>query len=277
MKKIVYRVKSLVDQEEIYTESFSNSEKIKITIIINHGMGGDSNTTIPFIKEILQRIPNAQCINYDIRGHGFSPRNFPKSNTIEKVFALDLQSICQHYQVKKPVFIGHSLGGLICQEYVNQALQPTPLSTVLLSSFPQFPLPNLGRKFWTGFLSRKRENNIKPKKRSVDDHFRFYQSFDYSIFRIISDINHTGVGDFLLMYLSICGWKNMHPELLDKQENLYIFGEKDLVIWPTVQKRFCQNFTHIKQYEILSNHNSIFNAPQKVAQIIAEKTEELST
>ena len=271
MLKKIARVISVIDQQEIYTESYANSKNVQHSFVISHGMGGDSNATIPFIQEVLKRIPNTRCITYDIRGHGYSPRNFANFETIEEILTLDLQSICQHYQVSKPIFIGHSLGGLICQEYVNQRLLPAPQSLILLSSFPYFPLPNLGRKFWMKMLSGKKNNQRKPTKRSVDDHFRFYQSFDYSLGRIISDIQHTSIRDFLLMYLSLCGWKNKHPQLLDKQGNLYIYGKNDLVILPTIQKRFCQNFTQIKLFQISSNHNSIFNSPGKIVEIIVPK------
>lgn len=271
MKKIARRVRSLVDQEEIYTESFTNSNHIKQTVVISHGMGGDSNATVPFIEELLQLIPHLRCITYDIRGHGYSTRKFPKIDSVMGLLARDLRSICLDYSLKEPVFIGHSLGGIICQEYLVENLQPFPQAIYLLSSATKFPIPSLGTRPWSKLLTKISKSSTIPQKRTVAQHKKYLKSFDYHVGRLYSDFKSVGVHDYLLLYLLIINWENKMPQLIDKSENLYLIGTRDLVFLPRFQHSQLRQLDNIERCEISENHTTILNSSKKVAEIIAQK------
>ncbi|MFD2287271.1 alpha/beta fold hydrolase [Pedobacter petrophilus] len=87
-------------------------------------------------------------ISIDLPGHGSSPdgRDFSI-----KALALDLNHILTQLNIQQPVLHGHSLGGMICQEYCKQNYLPAPKAIILqhcgytnpLETMPFGPIPSL--------------------------------------------------------------------------------------------------------------------------------------
>ncbi len=69
-----------------------------------------------------------QLICIDLPGHGLSPEGRDFSI---KALALDLNHILTQLNIQHPVLHGHSLGGMICQEYCRQNYLPVPKAIIL--------------------------------------------------------------------------------------------------------------------------------------------------
>ncbi|STX40756.1 alpha/beta hydrolase [Legionella donaldsonii] len=103
------------------------------TFIFVHGGGADTSHLAPQFNFFSAY---GTAINIDLRGYGKSdkPRKY---GTIEQ-YAEDIAHLCQHLDIKNPILIGHSMGGMVAVEFA--AKYPLlPLAIVLISSGVLFP------------------------------------------------------------------------------------------------------------------------------------------
>lgn len=258
------------DNEPLYTEIFQNSKNNKYDFVVLHGLGGDSNATLLLIESLLKKIPHLRCITYDLRGHGYSSKKWPaKENNLETVGAKDLAFICDFFKIKKPIFICHSLSSIILQEYILQKCQPFPQYSFLMSAPLKIAPISISRKFW--FKIYKKTNFLfkTHKKRSLKHHLKNKDTFDLSLYRIIDDIRHMGLINFLLMYFSLFGWKNDNLESLNKNNVFFCCGSKDILLIEKKQRQLLIDVKNIQIKSFNSNHHQIFtNNYEEVSDLV---------
>ncbi|NJN46611.1 MAG: alpha/beta hydrolase [Candidatus Competibacteraceae bacterium] len=84
-------------------------------IVFLHGWTSSHQEWLPYGKA-LGDCHQVYC--WDARGHGASPAQ--DAPTIERM-ARDLQQLIAHYDLHKPVLMGHSMGALTVWEYIRQS------------------------------------------------------------------------------------------------------------------------------------------------------------
>jgi len=92
----------------------SNSIENKKTIVFIHGIASTSET---FINQIKLFKKDFSIISIDIPGYGKSPKI--KNTTISN-YAYSIHKFLISKNIKKPILIGHSLGGMIVQEIITK-------------------------------------------------------------------------------------------------------------------------------------------------------------
>lgn len=255
-------------------EPVKKPSKNKLDIIFVHGMGGDSNALIPLISELHNHNPEHNIIAYDLRGGGLSTKKIPaEAKNLISVHANDLYNLCTNLNIKNPILIGHCFGGMVVQEYSNQKFSITPRQSIIVNSSLHLPFSFIASEFWLKILRfYHSKTDIKPKKRTIEQYLNFAQSHDYSLFRIMGDaINLGGITSFCLFYLSFLGWKNSSPSNINKPENIFIYGKKDVVLPLFFQKKHFPKIDKCKKIIIDSNHISPLSDFKKLAKIISQE------
>ena len=84
-------------------------------IVLVHGWTCDHSYFEPQRKHLSKR---HRVITVDLRGHGRSDK--PKQEYSISGFADDIAWLCEQLKVKKPVVIGHSMGGMIALEVASR-------------------------------------------------------------------------------------------------------------------------------------------------------------
>lgn len=258
---------SSFDGENIFVTSEQNSSQPLSEFVFVHGMAGDAEAYHQLSTLLLANIPNTIIHRYDLRGHGFSSYRFPQSDkSVYDVLSKDLDSLYEKLHLKSPILLGQSMAGLIIQNFINLYPSKKIAGVILISStFSLFNL-SLAPQFWYGQLSQwSQKLPWQQRRRQSQDHLHFKGSWDYSPPRLATDIYFTRLSKYILLWLTVFGWKNQHIQVLNAPTTLYISGTQDLVIPPFVQK---QNKVHIpkaKYEELPTNHNAIVNNPEMLA------------
>ena len=92
----------------------SNSVENNKTIVFIHGIASTSET---FTNQIKVFKKDFNIIAVDIPGYGKSPKI--KNTTISN-YASSIHKFLISKNIKKPILIGHSLGGMIVQEIITK-------------------------------------------------------------------------------------------------------------------------------------------------------------
>ncbi len=93
------------DGVKLFFEEAGSGER---PILLVHGWTCDHTYMAPQFEHFRRA---HRVIAVDLRGHGQSDK--PKQNYTMAAFANDLAWLCGQLQVKKPIVIGHSMGGVI--------------------------------------------------------------------------------------------------------------------------------------------------------------------
>jgi pimeloyl-ACP methyl ester carboxylesterase len=101
-------------------------------ILLVHGWCCDHTYFLPQFEYFC---PNHRVVAVDLRGHGQSDK--PHQNYTMAAFADDLAWFCGQTNVKKPVVIGHSMGGLIATQLAAQS--PDLPSAIIAIDTPLLP------------------------------------------------------------------------------------------------------------------------------------------
>lgn len=87
------------------------------SVVFLHGAGVDQHMFDPQVEALIKA--GYRTVTWDMRGHGQSmlaPRKrFTIADTLD-----DLHALITQLELKKPILIGHSLGGNLAQAYVKQ-------------------------------------------------------------------------------------------------------------------------------------------------------------
>lgn len=106
-------------------------------VVCVHGLGGSSNTWTPLIPALQ----GYQVIRIDLPGSGRSlVSDVPVS--IESM-VVAVASVCQHLEVNEAIFLGHSMGSIICQ---HLAVTHSRLVRGLVLFGPLLCPPDAGRE-----------------------------------------------------------------------------------------------------------------------------------
>ena len=107
-----------------YEDSSSNLPPI----LFVHGWGCDHTFLAPQVKHFSK---SHRAIAVDLRGHGKS--DAPHEEYSMSSFADDLAFLCEELFLKKPVVVGHSMGGNVALEFAAR-YPDLPSSVVLIDS-----------------------------------------------------------------------------------------------------------------------------------------------
>lgn len=264
------------DGETIRYHLYNQAQSKGKPIIIIHGLGGDVLLLDSFIKKLAQQNPHTQIIAYYLRGHGPSSHSFPpKEPTIESVYVKDLNQLIQFFKLTDNSFIllGHSLGGIIIQEYLNQPSNIKPAKVFLLCSTTQIFGSTILRKLLYKIIQLKQ--NLFPyqvelwSEKGTEFYEKFATNWDIDLFRLKHDISLVGnFFDWLLLLGAFHGWRNKHLQTINHSHCYYIYGKKDIIVPKVLQHRQLATLNTITKIEIKSGHIAPITNPNDTATII---------
>ncbi|MCK4522499.1 MAG: alpha/beta hydrolase [Nanoarchaeota archaeon] len=159
------------DAEIYYKHSQPNS--IDSTLVFLHGT--TVNHTV--FKESMDYFKNKGygIIAIDQRGDGNS---LPKSSDIDFYsldnYTKDLESVIEKEEVKEPIIVGHSMGGLVAAEYASRNKKNIKSLVLIETSYNFKKTLTLGgkffflfsksfRKYFTHLNNKARKKGIKPE------------------------------------------------------------------------------------------------------------------
>ena len=133
---------------ETFYEIYGQGE----SLILIHGLSGDSgawSTFIPYIKD------HFQVITFDVRGSGqtkFDGKAFSISDLAD-----DVASLLEYLNIKNAYIVGHSMGGVIAQDFAARYSNYTKQLVILHSRIK----PNLiSQRFWEGVIHLRKKYKI---------------------------------------------------------------------------------------------------------------------
>ena len=80
-------------------------------ILILHGLFGSLDNWLSIAKELSKYI---QVHIIDLRNHG---KSFHEKNHSYELMSFDLYNYINHFKIKKPIILGHSMGGKVAMSY----------------------------------------------------------------------------------------------------------------------------------------------------------------
>jgi pimeloyl-ACP methyl ester carboxylesterase len=257
---------SSADQEPLFVKIEANAQKVTQTLFFIHGIGGDHSAYQGIIERLTQTLPRTRFVSYDLRGHGRSSRIFTHHYpSLEAAHLSDLQTLITEYLEGKLILVGQSLGSLVIQEYLREHRQPLPLKTFFICSSLQSPPLSFNRQWWFKQWQH-RPRPVQPQQiRTFDDHLSFANSSDYHLKRVISDINSTTLYSWFMHWVSILGWSNPEPEMLNQPHHTFIHGKRDYIIFPFLRKRIVTKLPAAKHLVLDVNHNCLAGGADQIA------------
>jgi len=111
-------------------------------VVCVHGLGGTSNTWTP----LMPALQGHRIIRIDLPGSGRSVRYTAELSIKDMVDAVE--TVCRHLDVSEAVFLGHSMGTIVCQHIATR--KPSLVKSLALFG-PLLCPPDAGRP---GILAR---------------------------------------------------------------------------------------------------------------------------
>lgn len=253
------------DGAKIYYELTDGAEDLP-TLLFIHGLGGDL-TAWDEVRSYFQQKGYA-TIALDLRGHGLSQRSTEKDFYSFGNFAQDIVALREHEKLKNVVVIGHSFGGIIALilegKYKMKARGLVLVDTGYKSPDTSQPgVDSMLIQFFIRLVSRLRLNI------GISGHvdFRKYVGTgDYDKRRILSDILHTSLETYLLIFSNVLQFDG---EKLLKEiaiPTLIVEGEEDSVV-PVGVSKMLHKKIKTSQLEIIpgANHIIVLNNPVELS------------
>lgn len=198
------------------------------TIVFVHGVSGSSSAWLPYEKD-LESICN--ILSFDLRGHGKSekPRTYEEYKIED--FVEDLHSLIEHLQIRKFVFVGHSMGCFVILAYLRK-YQEKVLKVVFLA--PNFS----GNKmlsarmlipFFSAGVALFKKIPFSVRRGTHIDYSLYPNSSDWNIPRTVADMRNTTLRVYLY---TTKHWYNFDVEdFLEKIHipTLIVHGKKDTI------------------------------------------------
>lgn len=258
------------DGEKIAYKVHYQPDNPRDSIIIVHGFGGDVAFLEDLTRELKKKNNKKQIVSLVLRGHSFSSKIFPHNEEyLEVVHAKDLHFLINHLKTNYPILIGHSLGGIVIQSYLNQKLLPKPKKVFFICSTTQMMGINILRKNFYKILSHipNGNNHFKTKNKLFYDQFK--NGWDIDFRRFLHDTNVIGsLFLWFLHFLSIHGWHNNDIKQLDNKHYYYIFGKNDIIIPSFKQYLSLKDLNKLNKIEINSGHISPITDHEELAKLI---------
>jgi len=261
------------DGEHLFVSERSNSDNPTKTYILLSGLGGCSTSWHWFINNLLSLRPDTCCVAVDLRGHGLSSHCFPKlSGNILSIYVEDLRMLLSQYERldrENIILVAHSFGSLILQEYFATYPTNTFGRVILLAS----PI-NIGvSKFpgaYTALSVWSKNDHAGRLHISLADHLKFKNTRDLYLPRLLNDMTAIGKGTYILLWLSLLGWKSPRPQALNQPNTHFVLGSKDIYVTAKKRKRIQKIFPRAQQHLLDSGHNMVVNIPKTISDLLAQ-------
>lgn len=268
---------SSFDGEKLWYCFWKNSDQPTHFFILLHGLTGDAEAYTEVTHSLLAQLPDSAVVAVDLRGHGHSSYSFPPAHNLYQLYAQDLDCLITQLPFKRPILVGQSMAGSIIQEYVVQYGWSKVGGVVLISSSLQLPRLLFTAEKWYQLLAANLANiQFSKRRRQLNDHLMFKNSFDYSVKRIATDVHFSHLKKYLWLWLAVFGWKNEKISLFNTKKVALVAGKYDLVIPAFTQRKNHLKIPAAQYFELPSNHNAIVNVPELVSKMLVEFTRQLS-
>ncbi len=238
-------------------------------LIFLHGLGGDLTGWKKERGYFSKK--GFSTIAMDLRGHGLSERRENKNFYKFENFAKDVESLIRQEKITDAVIIGHCLGGIISMYFQAQFPNQSKALVLIDTSYkPAF----FGKNFIPKVLMNKMIDLLltvssikKASGHEKDD--QFVGTNDIDLRRLLSDILHTSLKSYLLVFKSMV---NLDAEDILKKilvPTLVIEGSKDTIFPPNLaedlSKRIKKSYL---QFVEGANHIIVLNNPYDLEQSI---------
>ncbi len=97
---------------QLYFQKYGNGKPL----VLLHGLFGSSDNWVSFARKLSELLPY-EVYTVDIRNHGRSPHHHSFSM---EALVEDLNDFFKQNNIKSPVLMGHSLGGKVILNYLNE-------------------------------------------------------------------------------------------------------------------------------------------------------------
>lgn len=111
---------------DIFVKTVGTGER---SIVLLHGIGSGGMSWLPVINDLAV---DYRLILPDLRGHGQS--GHPDSGYLLEDYADDLEWIVAHFNLERPILVGHSLGGLTAVTWAKR--HPDAALAIVLEDMP---------------------------------------------------------------------------------------------------------------------------------------------
>lgn len=234
---------------------YSITRKSKRFLVFIHGLGG--NLVVWRKQRAFFHGKNISTLAIDLRGHGYSdkPDSF-ESYSFENL-AKDISFIIKKERIKNFVIVSHCFGGPVALTF-SKLFPKLPKAYVLMNTTYKSP-PELktilSNKYIKKFMNIILLSYYKGKKSHLDDNI-FAKTWDWSIFRINSDIQKTSLKSYVYLLESFSQFNAAKSVRTIKKPMLIIHGGDDSVI----NKRFAIELNKLvknSKLNIVPNGNHI--------------------
>ncbi len=255
-----------VDGARIYYEVERIGDKC---IVFLHGMGG-ALSAWKREREFFHKL-GLSTIAVDLRGHGHSSRSDDESFYDFGKFAADVLRVMKVEGFKKYVVVGHCFGGMIAMTL--EGMFPGSCDLLVLVDTSHKPPRLLRRipkaKYFRKLLGLLAKFSTDARIHGHEDFEKFIGTSDYDLIRIASDILHTSLRSYLLMWEKVMGYDA--SDLLNniKVPTLIVDGEDDSIFPPRAAEELKERIKH-SELDLIpaANHILIINNPEDLNEII---------
>lgn len=230
-----------------------------------------------------------KVITYDLRGHHKSEMERPFSNLNIKSLSSDLKALCNHLDIEKGIFIGHSFGVQILVEFASHHPQLVD-KLILINGFAKNPIlngssnENLGKLVnWVRnkFESHPVEFLILWKKlinnplamiiAGLSGGFNLSKTPFKEIEIYSNGVSKLDLGIFLTLFESMITYNGIGNLKKIKSPTLIVSGSKDKITPVSFQKELNSKIKN-SALEIIENgsHCTQLDFPNEVNQLIED-------
>ncbi len=254
------RVRSF-DNTEIYYELDNRSGSNKYLILL-HGLGGDLSCWQKEMEALWDK--GYSTIAVDLRGHGLSGRPSSTSGYTLTTYAHDIEAIVKAEKIKDFILIGHCFGGIISLVYAG--IFPLLIrALILVDASYKAPLISLSQPFQRYLQASVNLVSLVLPNLHLDGHMdpeKFPETSDFDMRRIISDIAHVSLKNYLSIWSNLLSYDASSWLGKINIPTLIIEGEKDSVIPYEVAKELHSRIIHSQLIMVKgANHIIILNNP----------------
>lgn len=241
----------------------------KLWLILLHGLGGDLTSWHKERSHFTRS--GISTIAMDLRGHGLSERRNVADFYKFENFAKDVATLIEKEGLKNVVVVGHCFGGMVSIYFQSQFPK---LSKGLILVDTSYKPTFFGKNFISkGLLNKMITLLLKfASTEKVKGHEKpdlFIGSSDLDLKRILSDMLHTSLKSYLMMFDSLI---NLDAKaMLDKIKvpTLVIEGAEDTIFPPKLAEDLKSRIKN-SELELIegANHIIVINNPKQLEQSI---------